>query len=75
MKILAVSDVESKYFFDYYSPGKLKDFDQLDLVDLGTYSVELGRAERVREQHFFTQAEQKQPNAVRELFERVGAVL
>ena len=27
MKILAVSDVESKYFFDYYSPGKLKDFD------------------------------------------------
>ena len=27
MKILAVSDVESKYFFDYYTPGKLKDFD------------------------------------------------
>ncbi len=27
MKILAVSDVESKYFFEYYSPGKLKDFD------------------------------------------------
>ena len=27
MKILAVSDVESKYFFDYYSPGKLKDYD------------------------------------------------
>ena len=27
MKILAVSDVESKYFYDYYSPGKLKDFD------------------------------------------------
>ena len=27
MKILAVSDVESKYFFEYYTPGKLKDFD------------------------------------------------
>ncbi len=27
MKILAVSDIESQYFYDYYSPGKLKDFD------------------------------------------------
>ncbi len=27
MKILAVSDVESKYFFEYYTPGKLKDYD------------------------------------------------
>ncbi len=27
MKILAVSDTESKYFFEYYTPGKLKDFD------------------------------------------------
>ncbi len=27
MKILAVSDVESKYFFEYYTPGKLRDFD------------------------------------------------
>ena len=27
MKILAVSDIESKFFYDYYSPGKLKDFD------------------------------------------------
>ena len=27
MKILAVSDVESKYFYEFYSPGKLKDFD------------------------------------------------
>ena len=30
--------------------GKLKDFDRLGIVDLGTYSVELGSAERVREQ-------------------------
>ena len=27
MKILAVADVESKYFYEYYSPGKLKDYD------------------------------------------------
>ena len=27
MKILAVSDEESRYFYDFYSPGKLKDFD------------------------------------------------
>lgn len=27
MKILAVSDIESKYFYDYYTPGKLKEFD------------------------------------------------
>ncbi len=27
MKILAVSDVESRYFFEYYTPGKLRDFD------------------------------------------------
>ena len=27
MKILAVSDLESPYFYDHYSPGKLKDFD------------------------------------------------
>ena len=27
MKILAVSDEESKYFFEYYTPGKLKDYD------------------------------------------------
>ncbi|MEE0956947.1 MAG: metallophosphoesterase family protein [Ruminococcus sp.] len=27
MKILAVSDVESKYFYDYYSPGKLSGYD------------------------------------------------
>lgn len=27
MKILAVSDMESKTFYDYYQPGKLKDYD------------------------------------------------
>lgn len=27
MRILAVSDVESKYFYDFYSPGKLEGFD------------------------------------------------
>lgn len=27
MKILAVSDVESEFFYDYYSPGKLNEFD------------------------------------------------
>lgn len=27
MKILAVSDVEAKYYYDYYTPGKLDDFD------------------------------------------------
>ena len=27
MKILAVSDDESKYYYEYYSPGKLDDFD------------------------------------------------
>lgn len=27
MKILAVSDKESSYFYDFYKPGKLKDFD------------------------------------------------
>lgn len=27
MKILAIADVESKYFYEYYSPGKLKEFD------------------------------------------------
>lgn len=27
MKILAVADVESKNFYEYYSPGKLKDYD------------------------------------------------
>ena len=27
MKILAIADVESKYFYEYYSPGKLKDYD------------------------------------------------
>lgn len=27
MKILAVSDVESKYYYEYYSPGKLDGFD------------------------------------------------
>ena len=27
MKILVISDVESKYFYDYYTPGKLKDID------------------------------------------------
>lgn len=27
MRILAVSDIESKYFYDFYSPGKLKGFD------------------------------------------------
>lgn len=27
MKILAVSDIESKYFYDYYSPGKLNGYD------------------------------------------------
>ncbi len=27
MKILAVSDLESKRFYDYYAPGKLKDYD------------------------------------------------
>ena len=26
MKILAIADVESKYFYEYYSPGKLKEF-------------------------------------------------
>lgn len=27
MKILAVADVESKYYYEYYTPGKLKEFD------------------------------------------------
>ena len=27
MRILAVSDVDAKYFFDYYVPGKLDEFD------------------------------------------------
>lgn len=27
MKILAVSDVESKYYYEYYTPGKLSGFD------------------------------------------------
>ncbi len=27
MKILAISDVESKFFYDFYTPGKLKEFD------------------------------------------------
>ncbi len=27
MRILAVADVESKFYYDFYSPGKLKDFD------------------------------------------------
>ena len=27
MRILAVSDVDAKYFFDYYAPGKLDEFD------------------------------------------------
>ncbi|MCH5303465.1 MAG: metallophosphoesterase family protein [Ruminococcus sp.] len=27
MKILTVADVESKFFYDFYSPGKLSDFD------------------------------------------------
>ncbi len=26
MKILAVSDIEAKYYYDYYAPGKLDDF-------------------------------------------------
>lgn len=29
MKILAVSDMESKYYYDYYTPGK---FDEFDLI-------------------------------------------
>ena len=27
MRILAVADVESKYYYDYYTPGKLDEFD------------------------------------------------
>lgn len=27
MRILAVADVESRYYYDYYSPGKLSEFD------------------------------------------------
>ena len=27
MRVLAVSDVDSKYYFDYYTPGKLDEFD------------------------------------------------
>ena len=27
MKILAVSDIESKFYYDYYAPGKLTEFD------------------------------------------------
>ena len=27
MKILAVADVESKYFYDYYTPGRLREYD------------------------------------------------
>ena len=27
MKILAISDVESKYYYEFYTPGKLKEFD------------------------------------------------
>ncbi len=29
MKILAVADVESKYFYDFYTPGRLKEYDLL----------------------------------------------
>ena len=29
MKILAVSDEEAKVFYEYYSPGKLDDFDMI----------------------------------------------
>jgi Icc-related predicted phosphoesterase len=27
MRILAISDIESKYYYDYYTPGKLDEFD------------------------------------------------
>ena len=27
MKILALADTEAKSFYDYYRPGKLKDYD------------------------------------------------
>jgi Icc-related predicted phosphoesterase len=27
MRILAISDIESKYYYDYYKPGKLDEFD------------------------------------------------
>ena len=27
MKILAVADHEAKYFYDYYTPGRLSEFD------------------------------------------------
>ena len=27
MRILAISDVTAKYYFDYYTPGKLEGFD------------------------------------------------
>ena len=27
MKILAIADVTAKYYFDYYTPGKLDGFD------------------------------------------------
>ena len=27
MKILTIADVESKYFYDFYTPGKLRDFE------------------------------------------------
>ena len=29
MKILVVADIKSPYYFDCYTPGKLKDFDDL----------------------------------------------
>lgn len=38
MRILAVSDVESKYLYDYYTPGKLDNLDMI--IACGDLSVE-----------------------------------
>lgn len=41
MKILAVADVESRFFYDYYTPGKLREFDLiLACGDLGVSYLE-----------------------------------
>ena len=38
MKILAVSDVTAKYYFDFFAPGKLDGFDLI--LDCGDLSRE-----------------------------------
>ena len=38
MRILAVSDIESKYLYDYYTPGKLDNIDMI--IACGDLSVD-----------------------------------